>query len=199
MRHDESKIALTATAIAEVHRALGAAATEEFLAPERARTNVVGIGAGVKWKNGQPTGEPALLVLVTQKVERGQLSATELVPERLADMQTDVLAIGYPFAGESEAFAAGSQTLARRVRPAEGGYSVGHINITAGTIATCVYDILPGGTVSPPAHGVGIPPKYYILSNNHVSPTLTLAPPATLFSSLAPSTVGLTQRTESRP
>jgi hypothetical protein len=177
MRHDESKIALTATAIAEVHRALGTAAVEAFLAPERARTNVVGIGAGVKWKNGQPTGEPALVVLVTHKMERGQMSATELVPERLADMQTDVLAIGYPFAGGSEVFAADSQTLARRARPAQGGYSVGHINITAGTIATCVYDILPGGTVSPPVHGVGIPPRYYILSNNHVLANVNAASP----------------------
>jgi hypothetical protein len=59
--------------------------------------------------------------------------------------------------------------LARRARPAEGGYSVGHYMITAGTIGTCVYDILPGATTgSPPAHGIGIPPRCYILSNNHV-------------------------------
>jgi hypothetical protein len=31
-----------------------------------------------------------------------------------------------------------------------------------------VYDILPGGRVSPPSHGIGIPRRYYILSNNHV-------------------------------
>jgi len=59
--------------------------------------------------------------------------------------------------------------LARRVRPAESGYSVGHYKITAGTIGTCVYDVLPGGTTgSPPAPGLGIPPRFYILSNNHV-------------------------------
>jgi len=167
MKQDESKMMLAETALAEVQRALGAA-VEEFLAPERARTNVVGIGAGVKWKNGQPTGEPALVVLVTQKVERGQLSPADLVPPKLRDMQTDVLAIGYPFAGGGEPLDAGIQTLAKRIRPAEGGYSVGHFKITAGTIATCVYDILPGGVVSPPAHGIGIPPRYYILSNNHV-------------------------------
>jgi len=74
---------------------------------------------------------------------------------------------GDPYAG-GEPAEAGIQTLARRARPAMGGYSVGHKDITAGTIGTCVYDILPGGTVSPPAHGIGIPPKYYILSNNHV-------------------------------
>jgi len=70
--------------------------------------------------------------------------------------------------GEYTAFAE-ALMLARRVRPAEAGYSVGHYKITAGTIATCVYDVLPGGTTgSPPLHGVGIPPKYYVLSNNHV-------------------------------
>lgn len=83
-----------------------------------------------------------------------------MVPPKLAQMQTDVLAIGYPFAGGSEPLA-GTQILKKRIRPAEGGYSVGHFKITAGTIATCVYDILP-------KPGVGIPPKYYILSNNHV-------------------------------
>ncbi len=167
MGHDESKMALSKNGAAEAlkaHRAM----VEEFLDPAKLRANVVGLGIGVKWKNGQPTGEPALLVLVAQKLEKGQLSSADLVPAKLADMQTDVLAIGYPFAGGSESLQAGSQTLAKRSRPARGGWSVGHVNITAGTIATCVYDLLPGGTVSPPAHGIGIPPKFYILSNNHV-------------------------------
>jgi hypothetical protein len=108
-------------------------------------------------------------VLVTHKLEKDQVGSRDLVPVKLGGMQTDVLAVGYPFAGgEAESSGAGIQTLGKRVRPAQGGYSVGHKNITAGTIATCVYDILPGGSVSPPVHGVGIPSKYYILSNNHV-------------------------------
>lgn len=167
MALDETKMMLTEAAAAELQRALGTAAVEEFLAPERAKPNIVGVGAGVKWKDGQPTGEQALVVLVTQKVEKEQLSADDLVPARVADMQTDVLAIGYPAAGESEP-EVGIQTLTRRIRPAEGGWSVGHRDITAGTIATSVYDILPDGRVSPPRHGIGIPRQYYILSNNHV-------------------------------
>ena len=147
-----------------------ATAVEELLDPSKPRRNVIGVGSGVKWRNGQPTGEPALLVLVTQKLAKEEISGPDLVPSRLADMQTDVLAIGYPVAGRGEAMDAGIgiQTLAQHARPARGGYSVGHKKITAGTIATCVYDILPGGKVSPPAHGIGIPSKYYILSNNHV-------------------------------
>ena len=50
----------------------------------------------------------------------------------------------------------------------KGAYSVGHVDITAGTYGTAVYRILPGGSVNPPRHGLGIPRSWYILSNNHV-------------------------------
>lgn len=166
MKQNEGKMILSEAAMSEAQNA-HEAALEEIL-PENPRANVVGLGVGVKWTDGRPTGEPALIVLVTQKLERDQVSQADLVPAELAGMQTDVLAIGVPTAGGSEALTVTTQTLTRRLRPAEGGYSVGHVNITAGTIATCVYDILPGGTVSPPTHGIGVPPKYYILSNNHV-------------------------------
>jgi hypothetical protein len=51
------------------------------------------------------------------------------------------------------------EVLRNRVRPVEGGFSVGHYRITAGTMATAVYDVraFPG-----------IPRRYYVLSNNHV-------------------------------
>src|SRR5712692_7910460 len=164
MPQDDKKV-LSAAAAASVQKVHGSAVAE-FLDPEKPRANVVGLGIGVKHKDGQPTGEPALLVLVTHKIDKTQLSSADLAPPKLQDMQTDVLAIGFPFAGGDSG--ASIQTLAQRIRPAKGCYSVGHIAITAGTIGTCAYDILPGGTVSPPHHGVGIPPKFYILSNNHV-------------------------------
>src|SRR5262245_61374534 len=167
MKRNESRMALSATAAAEVQRVQGAAVAE-LLDSEQPRANVVGVGTGVKWKNGQPTGEQALIVLVTHKVPTSSLAPADLVPAKLQDMQTDVLAIGYPFAGGGKPQGATIETLTRRVRPAEGGYSVGHFKITAGTIATCVYDMLPGASTSPPANGVGIPSTYYILSNNHV-------------------------------
>ncbi len=52
-----------------------------------------------------------------------------------------------------------TQALTPRVRPACGGVSIGHYKITAGTLGSCVYD----GQSFP-----GVPPKYYVLSNNHV-------------------------------
>ncbi len=167
MKRNESRMALPATAAAEVQKVYSAA-TAALLDPEQPHANVVGVGTGVKWKNGLPTGEQALIVLVTHKVDPDSLPTADLVPAKLQDMQTDVLAIGYPFAGGNRPQDATTQTLTHRLRPAEGGYSVGHINITAGTIATCVYDMLPGASTSPPTHGVGIPSTYYILSNNHV-------------------------------
>ncbi|MBD2678590.1 MULTISPECIES: hypothetical protein [Nostoc] len=197
MKLDENKMILSQQYTAEVQTA-HRAAVEEFMKPGQLRPNVVGLGVGVKWRNGEPTGEPALLTLVTHKIPRDELSRADLIPSRLADMQTDVLEIGYPFAGVGELRQkptqvrteliqptngatgtyrvtermeipeTGVELLARRARPAEGGYSVGHYKITAGTIATCVYDILPGGSTNPPVHGVGIPSRYYILSNNHV-------------------------------
>lgn len=186
----EDKMMLSAAAETEALRAHGAAVAD-FL--ESGRPNIVGLGVGTKWKDGQPTGEPALIALVSQKVDRSQLSRNDLVPAKLGEMQTDVLEVGILFAGRAPSSRVIRRTedhttmttlpypngdgaavtevapaeidievLRNRVRPAKGGYSVGHFKITAGTISTCVYDIFP----SPP--GVGVPRKFYILSNNHV-------------------------------
>lgn len=153
------------------------AATAEFFEEGRPRNNVVGVAAGVKWKNGEPTGDPAVLVLVTHKVAKQNLAKADLVPTKLQGMPTDVLSVGEPMAGDGP-IDAGIQALTKRVRPARGGYSVGHFQITAGTIGTCVYDLLPGASTDPiaPKHGVGIPSRFYILSNNHVLANVNAGP-----------------------
>jgi hypothetical protein len=192
MNLDDKKMMISDAELVTAQKAF-TAAQEEFLDMDRIRTNVVGMGVGTKWKDGRPTGEPALVVLVTHKVEKDQLSKADLVPNKLEGLTTDVLAIGFPTAlalrvptsramsyptmDRGDGFPEVEEgvqpeispfLLAKRVRPAKGGYSVGHFRITAGTIATCVYDILPGGGVAPPSNGVGIPPRFYVLSNNHV-------------------------------
>jgi hypothetical protein len=167
MKIDETKMMLAA-AEAEAVQKVHATAVGELLDPQKPHAHVRGIAVGVKWTNGEPTGQPALLVLVTHKLAKEQLTKGEMLPSTIEFVPTDVLAIGEPVAGDGEPLKAGIQTLAERVRPAKGGYSVGHKDITAGTIATCVYNILPGGSTNPPFHGVGIPPKFYVLSNNHV-------------------------------
>jgi len=182
-RFDQTKAVLTAETQVEL-REPHAQAVQELLEPEDSqlrKPNVIGLAIGVKETAGVPTGEPALVVLVTHKVAPDELRPEERVPPTLQKVKTDVIEVGEVTA---EQFAqerlevteelpffmadVGIQTLTKRIRPVEGGYSVGHKDITAGTIATAVYDILPGGTISPPSPGIGIPPRYYILSNNHV-------------------------------
>ncbi len=182
---DETKAMLTEDVQAEL-AGPHAKAVPELLPedPRLQKPNVVGVGIGVKETEGELTGEPALLVLVTHKVPKDDLTRDELIPPTVQDLTTDVVEIGevvaeqlMPEGGDGGIVAheapllmseVGVQTLTKRLRPVEGGYSVGHKDITAGTIATAVYDILPGGTISPPAPGVGIPARYFVLSNNHV-------------------------------
>jgi len=132
-----------------------------------AKQNVVGVGTGHKIKEGKDTGKPCITVFVSQKLDKALLKAENIVPEETAGFKTDVVETGDIFAGpaapDTDEVAMkeelGIEVLRQRVRPAMGGFSVGHYKITAGTIATCVYDLTPFP---------GIPPRYYILSNNHV-------------------------------
>jgi hypothetical protein len=87
---------------------------------------------------------------------------------RQRDGRFALIDTGYAPVEEAEPILVTPQVLTHRVRPAQGGYSVAHVRVTAGTIATGAYDILPGGSASPPRHGIGTPPKFYVLSNNHV-------------------------------
>ncbi|WP_410661588.1 serine protease [Amycolatopsis sp. lyj-112] len=150
------------------------------------RQNVVGVALGTKWSNGLDTEEKAITVLVDTKMPHEMLREEDLVPATLAGVPTDVQEVGVLQAGRSitapkvngsptmldeppspslarpDELAreqVGPFTLAKRFRPAFGGLSVGHFKITAGTYGTAVYD----ATALP-----GKPPRYYILSNNHV-------------------------------
>jgi hypothetical protein len=115
------------------------AARNELLA----RPNVVATGVGFKVSDGVRTDEVSIVCSVTHKVPRSELRAHELVPESLNGIRTDVVATG-PF----RTLAARSE----RYRPAPGGASIGHRDITAGTLGCLVYRD-------------GEP---FILSNNHV-------------------------------
>lgn len=119
--------------------------------------NVIGFGYGER--EASP-GTRSLQVFVTRKVPANRLNAQSLIPKTIGDFATDVIEVGVVVAQ--------GQPLSDRIRPIKGGYSVGHPNITAGTIATACYDLLENATVQPPSHGIGIPKRYYILSNNHV-------------------------------
>ncbi|OIJ26092.1 hypothetical protein [Nocardioides luteus] len=136
-----------------------ASVEEELLGME----NVVGVGVGLKITNGEQTETPSVMVLVSQKMPTDLVSEADTVPDTVDGKPTDVLEVGHLFAGGSqqlmETQEVDAQTLALRIRPARPGFSVGHYRITAGTIAAGAYDLNPVP---------GIPPRYYILSNNHV-------------------------------
>ena len=149
--------------------------------------NVVGVALGTKQVKDEDTEKPCVTAFVSAKLDPAFLSKDQMVPSNVNEFPTDVVETGFIFAGDivpeadvsleyaerparaeapppvhmeaPGALAATSTTLTRRVRPAMGGYSCGHYKITAGTIATCCYDLSPFPSV---------PGKYYILSNNHV-------------------------------
>jgi hypothetical protein len=110
-----------------------------------AKPNVVGVGTGYKRSRGKLTSELSVVTLVKRKLPPTALAAEALVPASLDGVPTDVLEVG-----EIRALA----TPTDRWRPAPGGVSIGHYQITAGTLGVVVRD-----------RGTG---TRLILSNNHV-------------------------------
>lgn len=83
-------------------------AMSDFLRPQSPLANVVGFGHGVKWIDGQPTGEAAVLVFVTQKVPESQLPERDVIPARMDDgTPTDVVAVGHVAAQRQQRRASG--------------------------------------------------------------------------------------------
>jgi hypothetical protein len=89
------------------------------------RANVVAAGVGYKVTRGVRTDDLAIVASVTEKVPPERLAAHDLVPAAVDGIPTDVLATG-----EFRAF----QSRMERHRPAPGGVSIGHRNVTAGTL-----------------------------------------------------------------
>ncbi len=107
------------------------------------KKNVVACGVGWKATRGQVSDEPCVVVSVTKKLPIDQLAAADLVPQTVGKVRTDVVETGVIRA---------LQSPTERWRPAPGGVSIGHINITAGTLGCLV------------TRGTDL----LILSNNHV-------------------------------
>ena len=115
--------------------------------------NLVGVG----FKNGDPT-QKSIVVGVEKKLPVSALTPEELIPSKITlnkanTVQTDVIETG-----RIEAGFASEKARTDRWRPAPGGVSIGHYQITAGTLGAMVYV-------------AGLPEDYFypvILSNNHV-------------------------------
>lgn len=109
------------------------------------KPNVVGVGVGYKTVGGQKTDTLCVIVFVRQKVAAQSLSAEEVIPAQIEGVATDVIESGPIFAHQSNT---------DKFRPAPGGVSIGHYQITAGTLSVVVRDKNTG--------------ERLILSNNHV-------------------------------
>ena len=111
--------------------------------------NIIGLGIGAKVVSGTIlSGEDAVRVYVRVKMPRGQLSANHIIPQQFGALPTDVIEVGNVTASQS------LRTWQRfgQHRPTSCGVSVGHPNITAGTLGCLVEK----------------DSRHYILSNNHV-------------------------------
>ncbi|MFQ3568353.1 MAG: hypothetical protein SNJ59_15295 [Aggregatilineales bacterium] len=110
------------------------------------KQNVVGVAIGFKNALDDPRDEMAIVVLVEQKVPLAALSAEDVIPREVDGMRTDVVEIGYLRAQQSQR---------ERIRPIiPAGVSMGHYQVTAGTLGVVVRDRATG--------------RALLLSNNHV-------------------------------
>ena len=107
------------------------------------RANVVATGIGYKVSGGERTQDLSIVCSVTRKLSLTPLAAKDTIPPFIDGTPTDVIETG-PIRA--------LQTRTEKHRPAPGGVSIGHRDITAGTLGCLVKK--NGETL--------------ILSNNHV-------------------------------
>jgi hypothetical protein len=107
------------------------------------RANVVATGIGFKETGGTKTDRLCIVCSVKEKIPPARLAEQEMVPAAVDSTPTDVIQTGAIRA---------LQAPTDRFRPAPGGISVGHVDITAGTLGCWVTK-----------NG-----RKVILSNNHV-------------------------------
>lgn len=107
------------------------------------QANVVATGLGYKVSNNTRSDTPCIICSVDKKVSMADLSSKDLIPKVINDIPTDVVETGKIRA---------LQAPTGRFRPAPGGISIGHKDITAGTLGCWVRK-----------NG-----QWFILSNNHV-------------------------------
>ena len=60
-----------------------------------AKANVIGVGVGLRRRDGELLDEPALIVLVSKKMPRAQLAEKDFVPNELDGVPVDVQEIGF--------------------------------------------------------------------------------------------------------
>lgn len=159
------------------------------------RENVVGIGVGHQVKNDRETGDPALTVMVSQKLPKDMLKSHDLVPDKVGKFKTDVIETGEIMAGtliakrnrtkfkESENTEPWMQGMEEEVELAELPTEYEEEDLVSiQALRRKVRPVQGGFEIGPrrarlagtmatavfDAMPYGIPRKYYALSNNHV-------------------------------
>jgi len=112
-----------------------------------AKSNVIGVGVGNKLVNGKSTAIKSIVYFVEKKLPKSELRKKDILPTSVDGVLTDVVETGRITIGTPKALG-----RTDKHRPAPGGVSIGHKDITAGTLGCLVRK---GDTT-------------YILSNNHV-------------------------------
>lgn len=108
--------------------------------------NIVGVATEYKVSQGQLTGQPCIKVYVVEKLDRDLIEPDYFVsPDAVKGLPTDVEAVGEIVA----------ELDPRCYLELEGGISVGHLAITAGTLG---YFVRKAGDTR----------RLFVLSNNHV-------------------------------
>jgi len=67
---------------------------ENYEAQLMAKANVVGVGIGMRMRGGEPVGEVSLVVMVTHKLPRSQLTPEDIVPGEIEGVLVDVQEVG---------------------------------------------------------------------------------------------------------
>lgn len=122
----------------------------------------VGIGIGYAEEKGKETLELSIIIDFQEKKAISKLSAEEIVPSHLSianevDGSAIIVRVDVQIAGHQELeldCEKCNENLKIRKRPVQGGYSVGNVDITAGTLGGWFYDKLGKRIV--------------LLSNDHV-------------------------------
>jgi hypothetical protein len=115
--------------------------------------NIVGLGVGEKVTLNRLTGALAVKIYVRRKYPEADIAPFERLPNDIDGVPTDIEEVGMIQALSAPCTVARRQ----RQRPAPCGVSVGHLEITAGTIGAVVRD-----------SGKADNGRRYILGNNHV-------------------------------
>lgn len=113
-----------------------------------------GYAVGRKRVAGKPTDDLAIIVYVNQKLSLPRLLLADRIPKRLVVPDERAAGGALEFITDVQEARFAALALTARQRPAPSGISIGHRDITAGTL---------GGLVRETASG-----KILILSNNHV-------------------------------